>query len=537
MKTQAIKKKMTTILLVLILIIATHALINYIWLQKDNYPLWFDHGQYFQRSVELYYATQGDAESFQRAVLGLGASYQPYLHRALLPLVSMPFYYIFGLSGDIAVMTCLIFLSLAVFATYAIASRLFDRITGLLAAFILSVSPGFFIFSRRYSPEFAVIGITTITIYFLLSSDYFKNRLYSILFGLGFGLCMITKESAFAFIPAVFIYVLYKAGSLHRSREESSQRKRFFINLLFSAAAAGAVIIPLYWMYREVVFSRVSGVAFSTEVKQIYNMQEPYNPAGLTYYANQFFQYYFGRLFSLLFIVGAFFCLKQRCNQRGIIFWWLIGSYIILSSTVTRVFEYSLPLLVPLSIIAAYGINQLFKTKIKRALLFIFIIFWGSGQLLLTSFPIKKNLPEWFSYKSIILAENFRDYHPDAGDWRLDEIVDYIASNKQQPDRVRYVHVGANLLAFSPVVLEYVCVEKREKFDFYGYNAPLESILACDFVVVKSGQDQGLFYSSQEAGEVAAQLISSGDFYMLPRQFSLPDGSKAVIYKKMGASD
>jgi len=529
-KIQAIKKKMTTILLVLILIIATHALINYIWLEKDNFPLWFDHGQYFQRSVEFYYAAQGDETSFQRAVFGAEATYQPYLHRILLPLVSMPFYFIFGVSGDIAVMTCLIFLSLAIFFVYAITSRIFDRTTGLLAAFILSVSPGFFIYSRRYSPEFAVIGLVALTIYFLLRSDNFQNRIYSMLFGLGFSLCMITKESAFAFIPGALIYVLYKMIPL--CRHDPGVRRGIFLNLLLSLAASVIILIPLYWFYREGAFSRILGVAYSEEIKQAYNMPEPYNLAGLTFYANQLFQYYFGRLFSLCFILGAFFCIRRKFSYKGFIFWWLIGSFVLLTSTVTRVFEYSLPLLVPLAIISAFGINQLFKSKIKKTLLIIFIIFWGSGQFILSSLPVKIPLPAWFTYRNIVLAENFSDYHPDAGDWRLEEIVDYLSSNRQQKSGTTNVHIGANLLSFSPVVLEYVCVEKKEEFVFYGYNATPKQILGSDFVVVKSGQDQGFFYTPQRVEELVSRLEASGDFIMLPKRFSLPDGSEVVIYKK-----
>jgi len=482
--------------------------------------------------MEFYYALQGDGDAFERAALGAGATYQPYLHRILLPLVSVPFYYIFGVSTDIAVMTMLTFLILALFATYGIAARTFDRTTGLIAAFILSVSPGFFIFSRRYSPEFAVIGITAIAVYFLLRSENFQNRTYSILFGLGFALCMITKENAFAFIPGAFIYAAYKAGSLLRSKQNQIPRRRIVINFIFSSAAFGVVIIPLYWIYREVVFSRVLEVAYSDRVKQVYQMQEPYNLEGLLFYASQLFHYYFGRLFSLMFILGSFFCLRQKFNHKGLIFCWLIGSYIILTSTVTRVFEYSLPMLVPLAIISAYGVNQLFKNKVKKTVFIVFIILWGSSRFFFSSFPSKISLPAWFSYRNILLAENFQDYHPDPGDWRLSEIVDYLSGNQEKKEEARYVHVGANLLAFSPVVLEYVSVEKNRDFDFYGYNAPLESILTCDFVVIKSGEDQGLFYSPQDARGLVSQLKASGNFIILPRKFSLPDGSEAVIYKK-----
>ncbi len=527
MKNDPIEKKKNNFTLALILIIAINALINYIWLKVDTFPLWFDYGQYFTRSVDIYHLTLGVPLSFERAVLGAGMTYWPLLHRVLLPLVSVPFYYIFGVSTDTAVISCVVFLAAALSATYAIASRLFDRRTALLATFILSVSPGFFTLSRRFSPEFAVIGLVALTIYFLLRSDNFQNRIYSILFGLGFSICMITKESAFAFIPGALIYVLYKIILL--CRHDPGVRRGIFLNLFLSSAASAITLIPIYWFYREAAFSRILGVAYSEEIKQVYNMTEPYALAGLTYYLKYLFTYSFGPIFTLCFISGSVLCLRKKFGSKGFIFWWLIGSYILLCTTVTRFSEYSLPLLVPLAIIAAYGISQSFKTKTIRVILAIFIICWGSAKFLVISFPFPIDLS---TYRNLI-PEEFELHHPRVGDWKSEEIIGYIGSNNQNRSASASVHVGANLLAFSPIVLEYASALKGKDFVFYGYDSPIELILDCDFVVVKGGQNQGVFYRQPQAEWLIRQLEESGDFAILPRKFLLPDGSEAVVYKRI----
>ena len=166
-----------------ILLILVLAVINYIWLAIDNFPLWFDHGQYYQKSILLFFASQQGPLDFVREVLGIGAPYWCHIHRIIIPLFSLPFYYILGLSADAAVLSGTIFLAAALLSTYAIATRLFDKRTGFLAAFILATSPGLFIYSRRYSPEFATIGIVALMLYFLLRTENFRNRLFSILFG------------------------------------------------------------------------------------------------------------------------------------------------------------------------------------------------------------------------------------------------------------------------------------------------------------------------------------------------------------------
>lgn len=532
MKTESIKKKKSILALVFTLIIVLNTFINYIWLKIDTFPLWFDYGQYFTRSINFYHLTLGLPLSFQRAVLGTGMSYKPLLHRVLLPIVAVPFYYIFDVSADIAVMSCVVFLTAALSATYGIASKIFGRRTGILAAFILSVSPGFFTLSRRFSPEFAVIGLVALTIYFLIRSDNFHNRIYSILFGFSFGLCMITKESAFAFIPGALIYVIYKHIVLYRSQNNFRPPKILLINLFLSFLAFAIVAVPIYWTYRERAFLRILDIAYSQKVRESYNMVEPYSLAGLTFYFRYLFNYAFGRIFVICSVFGSILALRNKITYKGFIFWWLIGAYILLCTTITRFSEYALPLLVPLAILSAYGVNQLFKSKFKKRLFIIFIIVWGCARFLLISFPIQAGLSSRPYYQNLILPENFRQSYPKTEDWKAEELIDYISNNKNNKKAISSIHIGANLRPFSPTVLEYVSVLKRENFVFYGYNAGINSILACDFVVVKSGQNQGISYTPEDVEELISKLEASGNFVILPRKFLLPDGSEAVVYKR-----
>ncbi|MHC4123439.1 MAG: hypothetical protein ACYSSI_07690, partial [Planctomycetota bacterium] len=51
-------------------LIIIHALINYIWLSKDSFPLWFDHGKCFERSIIMYYSSQTSIIAFVKAMMG-----------------------------------------------------------------------------------------------------------------------------------------------------------------------------------------------------------------------------------------------------------------------------------------------------------------------------------------------------------------------------------------------------------------------------------------------------------------------------------
>ena len=151
-----------------ILIIFVHALINYIWLKKDNFPLWFDYGGYYQRSLELYYASRQSFADFISAFLGTGDYAHSYFpQRIIFPLLSLPVYSFFGVGPDTAVMSCTIFLTICLFSIYAITAKMFDRVTGFWAAFILSTNPGFFTYNRRYSLDFADTAMIAQAAYFL----------------------------------------------------------------------------------------------------------------------------------------------------------------------------------------------------------------------------------------------------------------------------------------------------------------------------------------------------------------------------------
>ncbi len=516
------------------LLIIIHILINYIWLKKDNFPLWCDYGAYFERSTEIYYAGQTGVVNLIKAVLGIGNyayAYNP--HRFILPLFSIPLYFIMGLSPDAAVMGCSSFLTIALFSTYAIASRMFDKTTGFLAAFILSVSPGFFTFYRRFSPEFAVMAMIALTAYLLLRSQNFQNRPYSILFGIGFALCMFTKEMAFVFILPVLSYAVYRTGifGIFRKHHSKTDRK-VFLNLILSLVLPTIMVSSIYWLHRHEIFYGIFHIAYSAEVRTMYGMPIPYSLEGLAYYAYMMFRLGILPFFCIWVFIGVLFCLINRGREKGLLFSWLIGSYVLLCTTQTRAFEYSIPIIIPAAILASHGINSIVRSSIKKAIPIIFVLVWGATQLYLTTFPIER-LPGWIYYRNIIVPPDVTAYYPVNEDWKLQEIVRYILYNKDDKDNTTVVHVGANLYAFSGVTLSYIAAQERAKLTFCGYTTPLKEIILCDFVVIKDGEDQGLFYSYKQMHQLKNALDASIDFIKLPRTFSVADGSKVELYKKI----
>jgi hypothetical protein len=277
--------------------------------------------------------------------------------------------------------------------------------------------------------------------------------------------------------------------------------------------------------------------AFSKKAQETYGaygMVNPYTLQGLMFYLRHFIMAFFRPFYTFLTIVGVFFCIKDKVVGRGFLFFWFIGSYLFLCSTQTRVGEYSMPLLIPLAILTSYGVTRIFKNRILKIALIALVIIYGSAQLWNTSFPIA-NLPDWVYYRNLLMTKYFEFDYPRTGNWKLAEIVNCIIANKNDINKIDRVHVGANTTPFSSMTLYYVGTQKRGRLIFWGYGSTTEQALSCDFVVIKSGENQGVFYSPERMQELLSRLRSSSDYKRLPCEFHLPDGSTVEIYKAIYA--
>jgi len=518
----------------LVLLILAHLYVNLIWLSRDNFPLWFDYGSYFKRSIDIFYASGEGIDVFLKSLFASGEfadAYRPY--RIVLPLSSLPWYYFFGVNPDIAVIGGTVFLALALISTYLIANRIFaNRSIAFLAAFILSTSPGFFIFSRRYSPEFGSTALVGLAIYLLLKTEYFSKRGFSLLAGFTIASSILVKEMSFAFVFPVLLYTLYKAGVFFGFENHFFRHKlAVFINFLLFFFSSALVIVPFYWLNRAMVIHEIFNVAYSDQVRINNQMIAPYGFAGITFYLRFIFEFGLLSVYSFFSLVGLFLILRRKIPGKGILFFWIFGSYLILLSAKTRCFEYSMPMIIPLSILVSYAANTIFKSRIFRRPLVTILIFWGIIQFWFYTSPIV-GLPDWCYRQGLLVHGAALQYHPRDQDWRLAEIVEYITANNEDPQKSATVHVGANLDAFSAVTLNYVAAMQKAPLALLGYNLPPEEAYHSDFVVIKGGEEQGVFYTSGDVNKLVSLLEAEDVFIELPKRFPLPDGSFARVYKK-----
>ena len=129
-------------------------------------------------------------------------------------LSAVPLYRLFGVSVDVGTMANVFFLAMLFASVYGIGLRLGGRGVGLLAAFVVSIFPGIFATSRFFYHELALAAVVSLAIFLLLASEGFEQRAFSLLFGLSFGLGLLTTRTYLTFIFAPLGFVILRSAAL-----------------------------------------------------------------------------------------------------------------------------------------------------------------------------------------------------------------------------------------------------------------------------------------------------------------------------------
>ncbi len=175
-------------------------------------------------------------------------------NRPPLPFLSaVPFYRLFGISTDVALMSNIVYLAILLCSVYGIGHLLFGRNVGILGAFLVSFYPVLFGISRLSYVDYALTAMVALAMYLLLKTDGFRHRHWSLLLGLGMGLGLLTKWPFVAFAGAPIGYVAWHSGALRNvlfvrwgNNQRTSRLHRMVTSPWFHAVAALVVTVVWY---------------------------------------------------------------------------------------------------------------------------------------------------------------------------------------------------------------------------------------------------------------------------------------------------
>lgn len=291
-------------------------------------------------------------------------------------ITTLPFYFLFGNSKGIAIMSNSLYFFVLLVSIYYIGKKIMNKETGLLACFLVSMIPGVFGYSRVYHIPFALMALTTASICFLLYTDNFTNRKYSILFGISAGLLGLTKFIGAIYLIGPFIYFYYNA----MVRQSNKYLKIKIINFLTSTLICIFLLSIFYIFQMRQVWRSYST---SHNMDLIFNWKSNVNLDYLHLLMNSQLL----PVFSVLFFMSLVFFLFFKMSYKWILLTWIAVPYSVLTLFWNARESYmTIPCLPAMALIASFIIVKVIFEKKVKFISILIIVFFSIFQFIFLSY-------------------------------------------------------------------------------------------------------------------------------------------------------
>ncbi len=303
------------------------------------------------------------------------------------PFLILPFLLFFGLNNSyhwalwingllyIGTIVCIYFLT----------KEFFSKKTGLLASFLFATY-GWTLFYLHFTySETATTFFIVLSLLFLIKSNNFKNKKFSILFGIFFGYSLLIRWVSMIFVGSPLMYTLY---NLFKSKRYNFEVKRnitlvFLFTILISVAP---YVINYKTFFGDYVKSQMFG---GTVWKMIPQERKHFiSVQSFGYYLKIFEQLTFF-IFSL-FIFGLCTLLVHRKKTTILLLSFIVPYLLFSFGTIIKDDRYIVPIYPLVAIISSATFYYTKNLKLKMLLMCIVILYsvgnffgavWGIGPV------------------------------------------------------------------------------------------------------------------------------------------------------------
>jgi len=374
-------------LILIIFLLLFCAVSNYFWIKEDTANQGFDVPVHTDIAVTVHQGLteilrSGDSffakcqELFKLSTEGI--LIYPRLVHFVAAVAALPFQDFLSTFRY----TNITYFILLVVGIYLLGRKIHSSTAGLIAAYFIVLYPAIFGTSRKFGLDFPLAAFLCLVLYFLLKSDAFKNRKWSIIFGIGLGVGSLIKGQIVFYVIGPLIYGVFLG--LKNSRKKSIPN--MMISLLFATS------IALLWWHRISTLEGLTGLDQHLSYGKNPNTQVVAShflfnlKAYLTDTKANLSPLFFG-----VFLTGLLFCLRKLDQKITFIVLWFFTSYGILFFIPTTVDRFIIPTFGAVALISAIGwLEAPLKKNVKFTLVILFIIL-GTIQLFAVSFY--KKLP------------------------------------------------------------------------------------------------------------------------------------------------
>lgn len=306
------------------------------------------------------------------------------------PLLILPFLLIFGLSNSYfwGIFTNGLLYIVSIFGIFFIARNFMSKQASFMASVIFAFYGWTLLHLDLTYSETATSAFIILTILFLIESNFFQIKKYSILFGIFLGLGLLVKWITAVFVLGPLIYVLYQ---ILKKRLFKRKKTIKYLGLAFIIALVISIYPYLqnnYWIFQYFYGHRAGGPMWLIVPEQERN---PISVYSLTFYLNSFAQ--LGIFPSLLIIFGFVLALKRKSNLKPILFTVII-SYLFSAFALLKAERHIIPIYPYLAILSASVFDYIRNIRLKISIIIFILILsifsflgsvWGRG-------PMKKSL-------------------------------------------------------------------------------------------------------------------------------------------------
>lgn len=517
-------------------------------LRSYKIPEW-DEQHYMRMATEFYRILQNPTSSMLDQML----SVVPF-RQIGYPLLMQPFLMTFGLSNSYfwGIFTNGLLYVATIFGIYLIAKEYLAKLSAFIAAIIFAFYGWTLWHAHLTYSETAVSAFAVWTIFFLIKSNLFQNKKYSILFGIFLGLGLLVKWIVLVYVAGPLIYVLYQII-----------KKRLFQNKNILIRAASSFIIASiisfypylhnsYWIFQYFYGHRVGGPMWLIVLEQERN---PLSIYSLTFYLNSFSQ--LGIFFFILIIAGAILALRKKSNLKPILLAVLI-SFFFSAFVLLKAERHIIPIYPYLAILSASIFDYIKNGRIKYALVILTIVLslgtflgtvWARGPMResLVSIQLPFSLGQVSKIYLTAISRPPYIYKISGG-----EILEFIEKDSREsgienPQVLSLFYtrpLDEPLMTYNLYNLEKplainnflgTVIEDPVK----GSDYLIETTLSSDYILTKTGKKTDDYFSPENYKTLKALIelfendFNIDDYYEQKAKFWIyQDSSEVVVYKR-----
>jgi 4-amino-4-deoxy-L-arabinose transferase-like glycosyltransferase len=511
--------------------------VNFIWLTRDQSALSWDpahHLRYGLLYADLFTrpALTGD---WVMQVLGTNTWIHPPLYHWVMGL----FLAFAGRSIFWAKFANLIWVTVLVVFTYSTGARLWNRRAGLLAAFLVSVYPMTFQFSREIYTDLSAAALTAGSLYFLLCSDHFRNLRCSLAFGAAVGLGLLTKPTYPTFVALPLLII-----AVQMLREHSPWWRLFFDRTRWrtvGGAAGVAFVIALLWygvMRSWFVTLFIAHLGWGSG--SVFSFQS------LSYYLAALVNAQVSLLFFLVLLAVIVPFSRSPATGRAektVLLAGILGILFVQTLILNKNDHQDIGILPFVALVTAGGILSIHRTRVKQMLV-LTVATLGLAQFLALSFgATPPMLGQAIKVGPLTLYPTVPPRPPIQEDWRVREALVCMAGTVRPDSRPLQIAILANSRYVNGqtfrglALLDRLPIEVDKPIDL-SFDTYVNRFSGYDFVVTTSTwnptyQPATTLHQEGIDREVLDYFLDHLGEFQLAQTLQLPDGSDMQLYRRV----